>query len=84
MEEVEAPGFRLLAVWVQVPRARPARSRPEKSGEILQPSLVVSFEGLWVTQASVRPGGVEDVARVLARTPDHVVVCVIAEVGDDV
>ena len=35
------------------PRARPARSRPEKCGQILQPSLVVSLEGLWITQASV-------------------------------
>jgi hypothetical protein len=47
-------------------------------------SLVVSLERLRVAQASVRPGEVGDVTRVLARTPDHVVVGVIPEVGDDV
>ena len=39
---------------------------------------------MWVTEASVRPGDVEGVARVFARTFDHVVVGVIAKVGDDV
>ena len=60
------------------------RSRPKNCGSDTGASLMVSLERLWVTQTSVRPGEVENVTRVLARTPDHIVVGVIPEVGDDV